>query len=97
MAKVTLVGRVVAEDGSFRDAKTQEAADVLAFVGPNPDGAVPEYFHAEKISDGKYKLTTPKGSYILGKLPGKNTWSVVIGNIRLFLSPKKVVAHLTWS
>ena len=95
MAKVKLVGQVVDVDGSFRAAKTQEVDAVLNFVGPNPDGAVPEYFMATQKGD-KWELKTPKGVYMLTKCPSGNVWRTVVGKTTIFLSPKKVVVHLSW-
>ena len=96
MAKVTLVGQVVDVDGSFRAAKTQETADVLYFIGPNPDGTVPEYFTAT-LKSSKWELKTPKGTYVLTKCPSGNTWKTKVGNTTIFLSHKKVVVHLSWT
>lgn len=96
MAKVTLVGQVVDLDGSFRAAKTQEASEVLNFIGPNPSGSKPEYFMATQKKDSKWELKTPKGVYILTKCPSGNVWKTKVGNTTIFLSPKKVVVHLSW-
>ena len=95
MAKVTLVGQVVDVGGSFRAAKTQEASEVLNFIGPNPDGTRPEYFMATQKGT-KWELKTPKGVYILTKCPSGNVWKTKVGNTTIFLSPKKVVVHLSW-
>jgi hypothetical protein len=95
MAKVTLVGQVVDASGSFRAAKTQEASEVLNFIGPNPNGSVPEYFMATQ-KDSKWELKTPKGVYILTKCPSGNTWKTKVGDTTIFLNPKKVVVHLSW-
>ena len=96
MAKVTLVGQVVDADGSFRAAKTQEASSVLNFIGPSPNGVVPEYFCATQ-KDSKWELKTPKGTYLLTKCPSGNVWKTVVGGCTIFLSPKKIVVHLSWT
>ena len=60
MAKSTLIG-FVADAGSFRHAKTQEADQVVYFSGPNPKGDNPEYFRLKKVGE-KYHLKPRKGS-----------------------------------
>ena len=94
MAKSTLIG-FVADAGSFRHAKTQEADQVVYFSGPNPKGDNPAYFRLEKAGE-KYRLTTPKWEYWMTKLSSSNRWTVEVGGIRIYLSPKKIVAHLSW-
>ena len=94
MAKSTLIG-FVADAGSFRHAKTQEADQVVYFSGPNPKGDNPAYFHLKKVGE-KYHLKTPKGEYWMTKMASSNRWTVEVGGIRIYLSPKKIVAHLSW-
>ena len=97
MAKVSLVGQVVDANGSFRAAKTQETAEVLNFIGPSPNGAVPEYFCATQ-KDSKWELKTPKGTYLLTKCANKsNRWKTKVGETTIFLEPKKIVVHLSWA
>ena len=96
MAKVKLVGQVVDVDGSFRAAKTQEVDAVINFIGPNPDGTVPEYFMATQ-KDNKWELKTPKGVYILTKCHTSNRWKTSVGQTTIFLDPKKIVVHLSWT
>lgn len=95
MAKVTLIGQV-GDGTTFRPAKTQEAGLVVRFVGPNPDGSVPEYFCATQ-KGSRWELKTPKGTYKLHKCPSGNVWKTRVGDINIFLNPKKIVVHLSWT
>ena len=96
MAKVKLFGQVRDNDGSFRVAKPQETSEVLNFIGPNPDGKVPEYFMATQKGD-KWEIKTPKGVYLLTKCPTSNRWKTSVGQTTIFLEPKKIVVHLSWT
>ena len=94
MAKSTLIG-FVKDSSNFRVAKTQEAGEIVYFAGPNPKGDCPEYFHLKKVGE-KYHLKTPKGEYWMTKMASSNRWATEVGGIRIYLSPKKIVAHLSW-
>ena len=95
MAKSTLIGYVAEDSKNFRPAKTQEVDQVVYFSGPNPKGDCPEYFRLEKAGE-KYRLKTPKGEYLMTKMSSSNRWTTEVGGTRIYLSPKKIVAHLSW-
>jgi len=45
---VKLFGRCYNESRELVVARTQDADEVVCFIGASPDGTVPEYFHVEK-------------------------------------------------
>ena len=90
MNKVTLTGMIQIND-VFTPAKTQDANDVLFFIGDSAN--TKEYFHLEKMKD-HWKLSTPKGEYILTGSSKKYT-TIVNGHI-ITWCPKKIVGHLSW-
>ena len=92
MGKVTLTGMIQMND-QFEPAKTQDANDVLFFIGDAPK--TKEYFHIEKMKD-HWKLNTPKGVYKLTK-KSKYQYTVMCpGNKVIIWCPKKIVGHLSW-
>ena len=99
MAKPTTVklfGRCYSESRELVVARTQDADEVVCFIGASPEGTVPEYFHVEKISVG-YTLTTPKGKYTLLSLVKHNHFKCTTSNgVTITFVPKKIVADLSF-
>ena len=90
MATVTLTGMIQMND-EYIQAKTQDANDVLFFIGNAPK--TKEYFHIEKYND-HWILSTPKGEY---KLTGRGKKYTTIANGHIITwCPKKIVGHLSW-
>ena len=94
---IELTGRFYNSDRELVVAKTQDADEVVCFIGASPDGTVPEYFHVQESSlGGIYVLTTRKGEYILGKHAVHNYWHTIVNGIKVHFKPKKIVATLTF-
>jgi len=93
---VKLFGRCYSDTRELVVARTQDADEVVCFIGASPEGTIAEYFHVEKAGVG-YTLTTPKGKYTLLSLVKRNHYKCVTPTgVEVTFVPKKIVADLSF-